>query len=176
MTVPTAGWIYLDSTILIGAVITGVNHSRAAQAFCRALAEQGRIVAFSSLALLEFGHIVRSLGHPRERRRLPIDVAREYGLDRWDSDETVRLRWMTDAVANLNALLEEFAIVYEIPVLPDYWDDAVAMMVRYDLRSFDALHLVTALRNDIEHIASADRHFSIIDGITVHIVRDEHSM
>lgn len=165
-------WVYLESSVLVGATLVGANHPQATLQFCRRQARQGSIILVSSLALLEFSHMAWTFGNPNQRRQLPQEVINEYNLSAWDLDAHVRARWMNEARRSLEALLREFDEVIEIPVLPEYWDSAIETMVAYDLNSFDALHVVTAQHFNIVTFATSDRHFASVDGLPVHLVRD----
>jgi len=109
--------VYLDSGVLIGAVVEGVDHTTASTNFCQQIVNDRTTVAISALSRYEVAHIASLLGNPAGRRRLPDSVVQEYELTNWSADESVRDRWMTTISMSLESLLGSFNEFAEIPVL-----------------------------------------------------------
>src|SRR5215210_1816025 len=91
LTRPLPADVYLDTSVVVAAIIAGTPHSAASSAFCLSLAEQGSRVYFSQLLRLEYGEAIRRLVR---RDQLPEDLRLRYDLARWDADVAVRRRWM----------------------------------------------------------------------------------
>lgn len=164
--------IYLDSSIFIGAAIPGSNHSVAAGAFCQRLAAEGATVVYSSIMRYEYAHIAQTLARPDSRRRIPTDIVSDFDLGDWDDDIVVRRRWMEATRENLERLLSQFAFAVEVPVRSEIWNDALDLMIEFQLRSYDALHVASARWYNVNDIAASDRHFADVTGFNVTIVRD----
>lgn len=136
--------IYLDSSVLIGTVIEGVNHAAACRDYCDRLIADRSTVVMSTLSRYEMAHLASTLGNPSTRRRLPEIVTERFNLAAWDNDIEVRDRWMTGMATALESLIADFDDFAEVPVLPSFWHAARQIMIEYDFQSFDALHIVTA--------------------------------
>lgn len=165
--------VYLDSSIFIGAAIPGSNHNASTQVFCQQLAAERSSVIFSVIMRYEYAHIAYELGSPASRRFLPQKTVMDYGLNNWNSDPGVRNRWMMTVEENLERLLSQFAYYAEAPIRAEAWPLSLDIMIQNDLRSYDALHVATARYFGIDDFASCDRHFAVIDGLNVMIVRDQ---
>jgi predicted nucleic acid-binding protein len=104
--------------------------------------------------------------------RLSADVREQYGLDHWHDDLFVHARWLAHGDAQLQAFINRFAIVYDLPSQQERLDRVLSLMAYYNLKSYDAVHLATMQYYGIAHFATCDRHFSAIDGLSLFLVRD----
>lgn len=88
--------VYLDSSILVGSVITGSAHSGAAIQFVKQIAEDEVDVVISKLARFEFANLARKLG-VGERRKSGVSLAdREtLQLDDWRVNFMTRQHWFS---------------------------------------------------------------------------------
>lgn len=164
--------VYLDSSVLIGAVVEGANHAAASHDFCHQVVNDRTTVAISALSRYEVAHVASLLGNPAGRRTLPDSVVQEYELMNWSADESVRDRWMSTIGMSLESLLGNFNEFAEIPILPHLWHTAIQVMIEHDLQSYDALHVATARSVDVTDFATTDRQYARIDGLAVHLTRD----
>lgn len=166
--------IYLDTSIVVAAMIAGVAHSVPSRAFCEQLAIAGSHIHFSQLLPLEVVEAVKNLA-VRRPAQLADDVRRRYRLDRWDAERVVRQRWMAFGVRQFDAFLDQFAHVTELPLNDATWRRSVRLMTRYRLRSYDALHLATARDHHLRHFATVDRWFADIQTPRIWLTRDASS-
>jgi predicted nucleic acid-binding protein len=160
--------VYLDSSVLVGAVIEGANHAIASMEFCRQLARERTTVVISTLCRYELAHVASVLANPEARRRLPGSVIEQFDLTNWGDVASVRERWMTTVVMSLESLLGSFDELAEIPVLPNLWHAAIPIMIEHNIQSYDALHVATARSVEVADFATTDRLYSGIDGLTIH--------
>lgn len=166
------GQLYVDSGILIGAVIAGSHHSAAASEFCERVAFNGSRIFFSQIARYELAHLAWCLASPQDRRQLPGDIVQQYSLEHWETNLLVRQRWFDAVNRKVDELLSQFQAVFEIPIRAHHWDRALNLMAYYNLRSYDALHVATAQMLDLRDFATCDRHFESVDDLVVILVRD----
>src|SRR5690554_3985865 len=87
--------VYLDSSVLVGAVVEGTNHAAASRNFCYQIVQNRTTVAISTLSRYEVAHLASLLGNPAGRRALPDALVQQYELTNWSADERVRDRWLT---------------------------------------------------------------------------------
>jgi predicted nucleic acid-binding protein len=128
--------------------------------FTEQLSAANSQVVFSELTRLEFANAVAEVARSSRRRlELPGDMVKEYGLDRWSSDPGIRSHWLKFGHEELEALLNSFYAVVEVPIDDLVLANAVDMMADHDLRSYDALHIATARLQSIRHVASCDGAF-----------------
>jgi predicted nucleic acid-binding protein len=166
--------IYLDTSIVVAAMIDGVAHSGPSRAFCERLAASGSHVYFSQLLPLEVAEAVKNLA-VRRPAQLTEDVRRLYRMDHWDADRRVRQRWMAFGIRQFVAFLDQFAQVTELPLDEAIWRRSIRLMTQYRLRSYDALHLATARDHRLQHLATVDRWFADIRSPRVWLTRDSPS-
>ncbi len=165
--------VYLDSSLVVAAIVRGSDHSRASADFCAQLAERGSRVYFSQVLRLELAEAVRRLAaDPKRAARLPPDLRREYQLGQWGTNLFVRQRWMDFGVQQLDALLDRFAEAFELPFRPKVWRSSLAVIVDHQLRSLDAIHVATAREYRIRHLATTDDDFSRVTDLRVWLLRD----
>lgn len=69
--------------------------------------------------------------------------------------------------------LDSFADLIEISVNPSIWQETADTVARYQLGSYDALHVATALDAGIYSFATCDRHFLSVGEINTVLVRDD---
>ena len=162
--------VFLDSSLIAAKVFPGSAHSVAASTFFDHLFASDSTAYVSELVKFEYGQVLRNLAV--HRNRLPSHVREQFGLDRWNDDLFVRARWLAHGDAGLKALIDQFAVFYEVPVRREFWDRMLSMMTYYDLKSYDAVHLATIQHYGIPHFATCDRHFAAVDGLSLFLMRD----
>jgi predicted nucleic acid-binding protein len=163
--------IYLDTSIVVAAMIAGVAHSGPSRVFCGRLATSGSHVYFSQLLLLEIAEAVKNLAVRRPAQLTP-NVRQRYRLDHWDTDQQVRQRWMAFGIRQFVAFLDQFAQVTELPLDEPIWRRSIRLMTQYRLRSYDALHLATARHFRLRHFATVDRWFADVRSPRIWLTRD----
>ena len=89
----------------------------------------------------------------------------------FNSDAAIRQQWMEFGIGELNVLLRTFAIVYELPYRVLIGRQAIQLMSRYNLKSYDATHVATALRAGIHDFATVDSDYVRVTELTVHVIR-----
>ncbi len=79
-----------------------------------------------------------------------------YQLSRFNSDSMVQQEWMQFGMTEFESLLHTFFVVYEVPYHRAVWQQAFSLMSLYNLRSYDAAHIATALVTGVSDFASVD--------------------
>lgn len=155
--------LYLDTDILIAHIVRTHPHHERAMRFLDRLVRQGttRIVV-SSLSWMEFMNVVT---REQFRHELPHEFQRRFHLAQWQEQRVRRtyLRFMSDA---LDAMLGQFDRG-EVSVTPDVRVAAVGHIVVYNLRAQDAVHLACARSAGVSDIASFDKGFRRVDGLSL---------
>lgn len=165
--------VYLDSSLVVAAVVRGSDHSQASVDFCARLVDRGSRVYFSQVLRLELSEAIRKLAaDPRRAARLPPDLRREHQLDQWGTNLFVRQRWMDFGVPQFDALIDRFAEAFELPFRPKTWRSSFGVIVDHQLRSLDAIHVATVRKNRIRHLATTDRDFTRVTDLTVWLEQD----
>lgn len=165
--------IYLDTGLVVAAMMHGAMYHVAARDFCTALAEASSHIYFSSLLQVELLQTLVSIGN--DPVQLPGRVRRRYRLHRWGDSDTIRLTWLEHGIGLLEQFLGQFAEVDEIAIAPEIVSAAIPVMARFKLRSYDALHVSTAISSGVSHFATTDADFLRLEGssaMTVHLIRD----
>jgi predicted nucleic acid-binding protein len=109
---------------------------------------------------LEIAQTLRNLVL-RRPPQLPDQIRHDYALAQWQTSEHVREAWYRFGHAQLEAFFDQFRETVEIPLrLRDQTlTHCRALMVRHDLKSYDALHLAIANEQGVDHFVTADREF-----------------
>ena len=162
--------IYLDSSVLVDAMFAGLPHFAPSDAFCLRLANDGSNIYFSQLLYLEVGEAIRRLA---TKQQLPANLRRQYNLGDWATNASVRARWMSFGLRQMERLLGIFSGTYEIPYQRTIWLRSVDIIGHYGLRASDAVHVATALHSGLRVFATNDSDFRRVDELDVMIVRQE---
>lgn len=137
--------IFLDSGVVVAAIIPGSQFWPECNAFCDRLIAESSEVYFSQILRLELTEAIRKLA--TIPGRAPADLYARFRLNAWERDPSVRRQWMQFGVRQFDALIERFAVVYELPFRPFIWLRSIEIMADRRLRSHDAVHLATAFRH-----------------------------
>ena len=78
---------------------------------------------------------------------------------------------MLSAIEGFDELVELFVEAFEFPVSYVSWERVAALMTRYHLNSYDALHAATAIEAGVGTIATLDADFVRVAGVSVEVVR-----
>lgn len=170
-TVPPLPDIYLDSSVLVEAMFSGLPHYEASDAFCARVANDGNRIYFSQLLRLEVGEAVRRLA---TKQQLPLLLRQQHGLDEWATSEAIRREWMSFGLHQFERLLANFSEAIEVPFRAALWRRSIDLIGRYGLRASDAVHAATALQEGLEVFATNDGDFRRVTLLRVMIVRDEY--
>ncbi|HEY7060014.1 MAG TPA: type II toxin-antitoxin system VapC family toxin [Chloroflexota bacterium] len=166
--------IYLDTSIVVAAMIGGVAHSAPSCEFCQRLAVAGSQIYYSQLLPLEVVEAIKNLV-VRRPAQLPEHLRRRYRLDDWESDRVVRQRWLAFGIRQFDAFLDQFDRVVELPLHETIWRRSIRLMSQYKLRSYDAVHLATAKEHNLRHFATVDRWFAAVTSPRIWLTRDAPS-
>lgn len=162
--------IYLDTSVLIGAMFPGTPDAAACNDYCRRLADGAATVYFSQSTRLDVARALRRLATKIDK--LPAQVRDEYQLDQWGANPLIRQRWLTRGVRRFHALLDQFRESFEIPMTTHIWLQAVDLMAFESLDSSDSLHLASARAIGASDFATTDADFRRIAYPVVHLIRD----
>lgn len=91
---PLPADVYLDTSIVLAALLPGLAHSGPGLQFCDQLARQGSTVYFSQLLRLEIAQALRNVA-TRMPAQLSAHLRQQFRLDHWSIREDVRRGWMT---------------------------------------------------------------------------------
>jgi predicted nucleic acid-binding protein len=161
--------VYLDTSLVCAAVVRGSRYHVAARAYCEALVA-GRIrVYMSQMLRIELLQAMRALATVPES--LPGSIRRQFRLSHWGNDLEVRDAWMQTGLAQFEDWSNQFSEVYELSVDLPAWEQVAALMTRYHLNSYDALHAATAIEAGISTLATLDRDFSRVTRLNVEVIR-----
>lgn len=161
--------VYLDTSLVVAALVAGSDHHRPCAAYCARLAANDCRIYFSQILWLELAEALRRLA---TRPSVAAEIRVAYRLDAWTTDARVRDRWLRYGLDLFEVFLDRFE-VGEFPFDRPTWHESIAVMVDLRLRSLDAIHIATARRNGIRAIATADGDFMRAAGeFDVVLVRD----
>ena len=162
--------IYLDTSTLVAAIVTGSDDSRSASQYCKRLVEAETNVYFSKIVRLEVSQAILRIA--TSAIRLPKETRDRHRLDRWDFDFLVRHQWMEHGIREFERIRSDFAHVYEYPFDDEIWRRSIYIMSHYRLRSLDAIHVATAQQLGTRYFATSDADFRRIDDLNVLLIRD----
>jgi predicted nucleic acid-binding protein len=167
---PPPAEVYLDTSVLLAAVIQGAPHARACDDFCAELIAAGSYVHFSQLVRLELPQALRKLA--TRPTNLPAAVRTRHRLDDWGTDPAVREAWLQFGIGEFEALLVRFHEVFELPWSAATWRASIPIITQYSLQTIDATHVATAQEYGIQDFAAVDTDFRRVQGLTFWLVRD----
>jgi predicted nucleic acid-binding protein len=159
--------VFLDSGVVVAVTIPGSQFWSESNAFCKRLIAEGCEIYFSQILRLELSEAIRKLA--TIPGRAPAELYSRFRLNDWSRDPSVRREWMRFGVRQFAALLERFAIAYELPFRQSIWLRSVEIMAERQLRSHDAIHLATAYEN---RLATTDDEFLKVADLDVRLIRD----
>ena len=162
--------VYLDTSVVIAAVVPGILFSRGSIDFCNRLISQQTTVYFSQILRLELTEAVRKVA--TIPGRAPAGLRQHFRLDDWERDPSVRREWFQFGVQEFDALFSQFAEVYELPFDRSIWLRSVEIMAERQLRSHDAVHLATAYEYRLTCFATTDDEFRKVPDLDVRLIRD----
>ncbi|HEY8293619.1 MAG TPA: PIN domain-containing protein [Thermomicrobiales bacterium] len=160
--------MYLDSSVIVAAIIGGDPHSAGCTRYCADLATNNSAIYFSELVRLEVAHVIRRLA---TTNAAPQRLHEQYRLSHFSTNPAVRREWMQFGMAEFETLLRTFFVVYEVPYRKVIWRQALQLMSLHNLRSYDAAHIATALVTGVPDFASVDSDYVRVSGLRVHLIR-----
>ena len=161
--------VYLDSSLVVAAMLDGLPDSTASAAFCARLVDTNSRVCFSQILRLEIAEAFRKLA---SRQQLPESLRQEYQLSDWATHPRIRQRWMAFGLGQFAIFLDAFYQVSEIPFGIQVWRHSVEIMADYGLGSHDAVHVATALQSGVHIFATSDKHFNRVDMLDIRLIHD----
>lgn len=173
ITDPVPSDIYLDTSLVIAAIVRGSDHSLQSTEFCDRLIARGSRVYFSQILRLELSEAIRRLAASPDR--LPPDIRHAHQLEAWDTNLLVRQSWMDFGVQQFEALVDRFAEAFELPFRLRTWQRSIDVIVDHRLRSLDALHVATAREYRLRHLATTDGDFKRVADLRVWLIQDVSS-
>lgn len=162
--------VYLDTSLVVAAMIVGSPHHRAARAYCERLTLERSNVYFSQFLRVELLQAIRSIATDPDA--LPGVIRRRNRLGKWGFDDQARRAWFAYGTAQFEQLMSQFDTVLELPFTLEAWRRCAAIMWRHQIKSYDAFHAATALEHGVRTFASLDKHFSRVAGLRVELVRN----
>jgi predicted nucleic acid-binding protein len=170
---PLPATIYLETSTVVAALVVGAKHHARSRAFCADLAARGSTAYYSQLLLLELAQAFRNLV-VRRPPQLPETIRNQHQLEQWAQSGEVRQAWLAFGHAQLESFLDQFRQTVELPIRlrQESLSHCHTLMVRYDLKSYDAYHLVTANEYGLNDFATADREFQNVKMPRVWLTRD----
>jgi predicted nucleic acid-binding protein len=162
--------VFLDSGVVIAAIIPGSQFWLGCDAFCADLIARDCRVYFSQILRLELTEAIRKLA--TIPGRAPENLYARFRLGDWERDRSVRRDWLRFGVWQFEALLRRFAVVNELPFRHSIWLRSVEIMADRQLRSHDAIHLATAYEYRLPCFATTDDEFLKIADLDIRLIRD----
>jgi len=123
----------------------------------------------SQMLRIELLQAMRALATVPEN--LPGSIRRRFRLSHWGDDLTARQTWMHAGIAQFEDWLDQFSEVYELAVDFPAWERVAALMTRFHLDSYDALHAATAIEAGVPTLATLDADFSRVTSLNIEVVR-----
>jgi predicted nucleic acid-binding protein len=93
-------------------------------------------------------------------------------LQHWGTRTDVRERWLRHGLHLFEQLIDQFSRAFVIPLNDAIIDRGVTLMARYHLKSYDAIHVASAIEAGLSDIAATDGDFARVTEITVHLTFD----
>lgn len=79
---------------------------------------------------------------------------------------------MDDRVKQVEAFLRRFTEIVELPLTAPILTTSITVMARYRPRSYDAVHVASALSVGIADFASVDADFRRVSNLRLRLLRD----
>jgi predicted nucleic acid-binding protein len=155
------------------AKMPGVLHHHAASKYRDALIAQGSTVWYSELLRLEFPQVLVAVGN--DPRQLSGAVRRRFRLQHWGRLEDVRREWLREGMDQFESFVRRFDEVYEADIDEIIRENALEIMARCQIRSYDAIHASTALAVGCTELVTVDADFIAVHEagiINVRLIRD----
>jgi predicted nucleic acid-binding protein len=162
--------IYLDTSVLVSALVRTAPHTTACRSFCQQLIAANSRVYFSQFVRVELLQALRRLA--TTQHNLAASVRSQYSLEQWGTDPGVRRAWLELGVREFDALIRRFHAVVELPWTFDAWQASIQIMIQHGLQASDALHVATAQEYGLRHLAAVDDDYRRVPGLSFWLVRD----
>jgi predicted nucleic acid-binding protein len=163
---------YLDTSVVVAALLPAIPNHRACAAFCAALEASRTRVFLSQITRFE---VAQSWFRLPTMPYIDAETRRTYRLGAWDRNTLVREHWMVDGASRLETQLARYQEVVELPLDRDIWLASLELMARHRLRSHDAAHAATAVSLGVVDFASVDDDFRRLPNLRLQLVRDAPS-
>lgn len=164
----TLSMSYVDTNLITTSLAPGLPHHQAARDVCTSIVNRREAVVFSELLRLEYAQYLRKVPASYDAATL-----RSLGLHRWERED-VRRRWIDAGFRDFEHFISQFADVQEFVLTREIIDYAAELMIQFNLGSYDAAHVSTALAAGASRIVTLDKQFErarpVID---VHIIPDD---
>jgi predicted nucleic acid-binding protein len=156
-------YLYLDSDVLVAAVIrTHEHHERSVRLLELLLRSGVTTPCLSPVSWMEFAHVFSKESF---RKALPLEFDHLRPVIEWVNPEA-RERYYEYVMHTLDDLLSPFEWL-EIPTTTAVNRHAITLMGRYNMDAQDAIHLASMHLAGIDHLASFDRIFRRVDGLNL---------
>lgn len=155
--------LYLDTDLLVAAIVdVEPHHQRSRLLFERLLREEATILYLSPLCWIEYANVVT---REQFRQSLPSEVQQRFRLDRWQHP-IVREGYLQFFLQSVGTLLDQFTYD-EVALTSEIRTATLQYIAAHALRSYDAVHLATAVSAGVYDFASFDETFRRVDGLHV---------
>lgn len=155
MVVPPS--VYLDTSFVVATMMRGTVHHEVTTAFYDELIAQGSTIYFSTLLRAELLQSFVAIGN--NPRSLTQATRRLYRLQHWGRDEAVRQTWLNTGLQQFESFLNQFTAVNEIILDAETIASSTEVMARFQLKSYDAIHVASAVVAGVRDIATVDIDF-----------------
>jgi predicted nucleic acid-binding protein len=154
------GYLLLDTNFVVATLVAGDPRHEECLSFAGRLQDAGTVIAYSTLLRLEHLNAWRNLlkdgllpPEPGPQLRLELNVA-----------EDDRSHWLRVADILLGQFLAQFPRT-EIRLNQRVVSLAIELVGRFNLQSYDAVHVASAFHAGCTDIASLDKDFRRVEGI-----------
>ena len=152
--------ILLDTSFVVAALVAGENEHDECLSFSEKLLTAGTVVLYSSILRAEYLNAWRTLIH---KGYLPSEPSPQIRME-MGSLPGDRRHWLRIADRLLYQFLSNF-YRREVRLNRRVMNSIVDLMGKYNLKSYDAIHLASAADVGCRELVSFDDHFRRVDGI-----------
>jgi len=152
--------LFLDTSFVVATLVAREPRHEECLSFAETLQDAGTVIVYSTLLRLEHLNAWRKLlkdsllpPEPGPQLRLELNVPKDD-----------RIHWLRVADILLDQFLAQFPRT-EIRLGRRVVSMAIELVGRFDLQSYDAVHLASAFHAGCTDIASLDKDFRRVDGI-----------
>jgi predicted nucleic acid-binding protein len=165
---PLPEHIALDTSVIIAAAYSDVEHSAEANELLNSVREEGVAVYFSSLLRVEFGRVVRRLAtNPTSLSEATRD---SFALSEWSTHPLIRQRWLANGVRRFDLLVSGLPKVVEVPATTAIWRESVNIMGTESLDAIDAIQMATTKAVGVFYFFTLDSDIRRVQAPRIHLI------
>lgn len=167
---PVSPRVYLDTSVIVAAIIVRSPRHQPSSEILKKIADDGATVCVSQLVHAELLQSLVALA--TTPYALSEQTRRQFRLHRWGDVLDVRRRWLRHAMELRDTLFTQFRRVEEIGITREITREAITVMAESRLKSYDAVHVASAIWLQSAEIITSDRDFERVNvhGLTIRTI------